>query len=262
MSLLYRLTRRLVNWRGGYRLSKLLIGYFGYSSPIEAEVLGNRMILDPQDHVCRSLLYYPQIFDVEERAALVPEIQEGDVFVDAGAHYGLYSLLAARRGARVLSIEADPETFARLEHNIAINRIQNIVAVNAGISDRPERLKLYRNEALGDRSGHSFVPGGGREDSVEVECGPLPDIMAAHGFDRCDVLKVDVEGFEYRVIEPFLERSKHPPRIVFIEYYPRRNTGDILALLQNHGYRLERKARANYLFRRGGEGNRTSVTGH
>ena len=28
--------------------------------------------------------------------------------------------------------------------------------------------------------------------------------MKAHGFDSCDVLKIDVEGFEYPVLKPLL----------------------------------------------------------
>lgn len=251
--LLYRLTRRLVEWRGGYRASNFLIGRFGRSAPLEAEVLGFRMLLDPRDSVCRNLLYYPQIVDAKERAALVPQIRPGDAVVDAGAHYGFYSLLAAKRGAKVLCIEADPMTFARLRHNIALNRADNISAVNVGISDRRERLKLFRDTARGDHSAHSFMPGGERADSIEIDCAPLAEIMEQQGFTRCDVLKVDVEGFEYRILKPFFESSKIRPRLILVEYYPHRNTGDVPALLDNQGYRLDGKFSANYFFSRAAE---------
>ncbi|MGH7812638.1 MAG: FkbM family methyltransferase [Candidatus Binataceae bacterium] len=248
--MLYRVTRRLIEWRGGYRTSNFLIRRFGGKKPLEVDVLGFRMLLDPKDRICGFLLYYPQWFDAEERAALIPQIRPEDFVVDAGAHYGFYSLLAAKRVAGVLSIEADPRTFARLRHNLALNHAENVSAVNIGISDRGERLKLYCDDALGNQSAHSFVAGRGREDAIEVDCLPLAEIMETQGFTRCDVLKIDVEGFEYRVLKPFFEQSKIRPRLILTEYYPDWNTGDVPALLKDYGYRLERKVWANYLFSR------------
>ncbi|MGD1027188.1 FkbM family methyltransferase [Candidatus Binatus soli] len=248
MILLSRLTRRLIEWRGGYRAAQVLIGLLGGVTPVEAEVLGLRMWLDPRDYACRMLLYYPQLYEPAERAALLPQIRPEDVVIDVGAHFGFYSLLASKRAASVLSIEADPKTFRYLERNLAMNRAANVRAVQAGVSDRRERLKLFGNDALGDLSGHSFVPGDGRNDAVEVQCFPLIDIMKAQGFDHCDVLKIDVEGFEYRVLKPLFEQAAFRPRLVLVEYYEQRNTGDVLTLLRNQGYQLSLQTGRDYLF--------------
>ncbi len=246
--LLSWLTRHLVAWRGGYRASEVLIDLFGGVTPIEAEVLDFRMWLDPKDYVCRTLLYYPQLFEPEERAAFVPQIRPEDVMIDVGAHFGFYSLLASKRAARVLSIEADPKTFRYLERNLAINGVANVRAVQAGVSDRCESLKLFGNDALGDLSVHSFLPGGGRSDAVEVRCFPLIQVMKANGFDSCDLLKIDAEGFEYRVLKPLFEQAAFRPRLVLVEYQ-QRNTGDVLTLLRNQGYQLYRHLGRDYLFR-------------
>jgi FkbM family methyltransferase len=242
------LTRRLVRWRGGYRASRLLIDFLGGVTPLEAEVMGYRMLLDPKDHVCSNLLYYPQLFEPEECAALLPQIRPEDVVVDVGAHVGFYSLLASKRAARVLSIEADPKTFRYLERNLAMNRATKIRALQAGVSDRCETLKLFSDDALGDLSAHSFMPGWGRSDAVEVECFPLIQLMKAQGFDSCDVLKIDVEGFEYRVLKPLFDQTEIRPRLVLVEYYEKRNSGDVRALLDSQGYHLYRQIGRDYLF--------------
>ncbi len=243
------LTRRLIGHRGGYRASQLLIQIFGATgSAVETDVFGFRMLVDPKDHACRALLYYPQLYEAAERAALLPQIRPGDVVVDVGAHFGVYSLLASKRAAKILSIEADPATFGYLERNLAMNGASNVTAVQAGVSDRRESLSLYGNNVTGDRSGHSFVPGWGRNDKTEVQCYPLPEIMAAHGFGTCDVLKIDVEGFEYRVLAPLIEQSRIRPRVILVEYFETRNTGDVRILLRDHGYHLSRQIGRDYLF--------------
>ena len=242
------LTRRLVSWRGGYRTSQILIDHLAGVTPLEADVLGFRMLLDPKDHVCSNLLYYPQLFEPEECAALLSQIRPEDVVIDVGAHIGFYSLLASKRAARVLSIEADPKTFRYLERNLATNGIANVCAVQAGVSDRCECLKLFSNDTRGDLSAHSFMPGWGRSDAVEVECFPLLQLMMAHGFDSCDVIKIDVEGFEYRVLKPLFEQAAFRPRLVLVEYYEKRNSGDVRALLGSHGYQLQRQIGRDYLF--------------
>ncbi|HUO04951.1 MAG TPA: FkbM family methyltransferase [Candidatus Binataceae bacterium] len=255
VKLLSAVTRRLIMWRGGLRISKLLIKLFGNSDPVEVEVLGFKMVLDPRDRMCLPLIYYPPLFEAGESAAFFPQIRPGDVVLDAGAHFGFYSLMAERCGAKVLSIEADPRTFRFLKYNLAANRSTNVCAVQVGISDRHETLQLFGNLELGDRSAHTFVPGSGRHDAIEVQCLPLAEILAANGFDRCDLLKMDVEGFEYRVLKPFLEQTKIRPRLILVEYYEHRNTGDVRALLQEHGYRLERQIWANYVFTLAGKEN-------
>ena len=115
-----------------------------------------------------------------------------------------------------------------------------------GVSDRRESLRFFRDKNLEDRSGHSFVPGWGREDSIAIECFPLSEILTNHGLSGCDVLKIDVEGFEFRVLKPFLEQCR--PRLVLTEYFESRNTGDVRLLLKSNGYRLERQIGRDYLF--------------
>ena len=46
-----------------------------------------------------------------------------------GANIGIYTLLAAKRGARVFAIEADPKTVEMLRRNIHLNGFDHRVTV-------------------------------------------------------------------------------------------------------------------------------------
>src|SRR5215471_19195745 len=51
-------------------------------------------------------------------------LEPGDVFVDGGAHVGLFTLVAARRvgpGGRVIAFEPSPANRQRLLDNVALN---------------------------------------------------------------------------------------------------------------------------------------------
>src|SRR4051812_24946312 len=49
------------------------------------------------------------------------DLAPGDVVVDLGANQGIFSLLAAQKGARVFAIEPDARTFGVLQRNIDRN---------------------------------------------------------------------------------------------------------------------------------------------
>jgi FkbM family methyltransferase len=220
--------------------------------PVIAVVRGLSMQLDPSENVDGQLLFQPQLYDRRELDALAGHLRPGDTFVDVGAHIGLYSLFAASRvgpSGRVVAVEADPVNASRLRANVARNAGLSalVEVVEAGVSDRDEVLRLGLNTA-GNRSGNSFLNDG--PDAVEVRCRPLAEILRAAGVDRVDAMKMDIEGFEYRVLEPFFEHAPAPlwPRMLILEYQPAwdaRAGGSSLGLALARGYRERVRAGIN-----------------
>ena len=92
------MTRRLPRVRGAGRILDLAKRVYTRKRrpPVVADVLGSRMVLDPGEFVDRSLLFGPQFYDRVERRLMRERLRPGDVFVDVGAHIGLYSLVAAQ----------------------------------------------------------------------------------------------------------------------------------------------------------------------
>jgi FkbM family methyltransferase len=248
------LTRRLPKVRGPGVLGELVKGFYlrKRREIEEADVLGFRMRLDPHEFVDRALLFCPQLYDHYEIAFLSKHIQPGDVFFDVGAHIGFYSLVAAKavgRSGNVVAIEADPYNYEQLKLNLRLNCVENVRALNIGVSDNRETLRLGIN-SFGNRAGNSFLSKG--PGAVSVECYPFSEIITMAQVNKISAAKFDIEGFEYRVLSQFFAEaaSRYYPRFIIVEQDPgweARGAGNAIALLKNQGYRVHWSGKWNYV---------------
>ncbi len=152
---------------------------------------GAALLLCHRNYVDRQIALYGD-FEREQIDVLLHRIAEGgcDLFIDVGANIGLYTVLVAKRGVRVLAFEPDPRNLDQLRANILIN----------GVADRVET----RAVALSDRSGEApFAPapagstGQSRlaaAGSARVTTAALDDLLTVAG--QRLVLKIDIEGHE------------------------------------------------------------------
>lgn len=212
--------------------------------PFDIEAEDIRLRAYPgENHSDRVALARGRLPDRDERAAIAPFLSEGGVFVDVGANVGLYSLWAARLigpGGSVVAVEPHPGIRARLAFNVAANRLVNIRIVPAGIGEAPGTARLH-SSAGGNVGQSSLIEDVAfrSAESFEVPVRPLLDVVVEAGLTRIDVLKVDVEGYEDRVVVPFLEACPEHllPRAVLIETdVAERWTSDCLAALHRREY--------------------------
>jgi FkbM family methyltransferase len=138
------------------------------------------------------------------------------VFLDIGAHVGHWALRAAKRCKRVIAIEANPETATRLRENIALNDLTNVTVHAVAAWDEETELSLFSAHGH-SRDGTANVIGGRPN---EVEVGKVPavrlDVLLASE-PRIDVIKIDVEGVDIRVLHGLTTLlDRHQPRL-FIE---------------------------------------------
>ncbi len=164
------------------------------------------MEVDPCEVVGGNLAFIPQLYDRWERALVRDLLPSNGVFVDVGSNIGAYALWAAAslgKGGRVLALEADPDNYALLTKNIEINRQQAVVTcILGGVADANHTLRFYKN-TKGNRGGHSFVGSG--DQFLDIQCRPLLEILETHQVAQVDFMKLDIEGFEERVLSRFFE---------------------------------------------------------
>lgn len=140
--------------------------------------------------------------DPNEFAFLERALAPGQVFVDAGANDGLYSLFASRKlGDRgtVLAIEPSARELARLKGHLELNRAGNVRVVAAALGAAPgrARLRLADEGHAGQNTFGTFGYEATRQAGTEeVAVERLDDVLAREGIGRVDVLKLDVEGAE------------------------------------------------------------------
>lgn len=181
-----------------------------------------RMRLDPCEVVGGNLAFIPQLYDRWERKVLRKHLPLGGVFVDVGSNIGAYAFWAATcvgPNGKILALEADPENYALLQENVALNEFDNVIMSRlGGVADKPETLRFYKN-TCGNRGGHSFIGSG--DGYVEIQCETLATIINASSLNGIDVMKLDIEGFEERVLRQYFsdipELSPLRPKYLLVE---------------------------------------------
>jgi len=196
----------------------------------------------------RGALFNPD-YNLEELDFLRARTPIGGVFVDVGANVGTYAMVLARHvgaSGKVIAIEPHPVTHARLAFNCGASHFTQVhlVAAAAGPSDGELMI-----ETDGDNLGASHIVSGDRPgNALKVPSLRLQRILGDAGADRVDALKIDVEGFEDRVLTGFFKDAPQSlwPRAVVIEHLSRNEwLQDCIAAMRARGYVETGRTRSN-----------------
>ncbi len=178
------------------------------------------------------------------------------VFLDIGANVGAYALFvaaAAGPGARVLAVEPQPDIFDKLTYNIAQNPFGSVKAVACAVADKAGEMTLFVDPRNRGESSLKVV-GTNEGAAIRVPAVSLLDLVRGEGLTRLDAVKLDVEGAEDLILEPFLRQAPSSlyPRLLIVEDGTDLWQTDLAALLTRHGYRRIAKTRLNLVFEREG----------
>lgn len=234
-------------------------GMRGVHPPVDVEAMGARFRLYPFDNVCeRRILFTPQYFDAAERALLHDRLMQagpGAVFMDVGANAGGYALAVAMTvpGTTVLAIEPLPEIFERLIGNIRQNIGSGVKAIACAVSDRDGEATLFIDSRNRGETGLKFVRPTEHSDGVlQVPAKALLTIAREENLKRIDAVKMDVEGAEDIILEPFFRDAPANlwPGLLILGNAKGRWQIDLPGLLAEKGYTLIARTRLNLVFER------------
>ena len=186
------------------------------------------MIVDTSD-ISGQMLATSGIWEPHVSAAMQNLLTSGDICVDVGASIGYFTLMASKlvgTAGHVYALEPSPETFAKLESNLALNDAPNVTAlrVAAGASEGYALLSMPPRENAGKASIVGRVgdplPGGRDSNRVtRVSMRALDSLITPVEWHKVRVVKIDVEGYEVealRGLEPTFESGYKPTLIVEI----------------------------------------------
>jgi FkbM family methyltransferase len=207
-----------------------------------------RFLIDPVSNLGDSLASSGE-YEPEMRRTLERFLAPGCVFVDIGANEGYFSVMGRKLvggNGKVVAVEPQSRLLPILQENFRLNGVTAIQLVHGAVSNAPGKARLHISPDTNtgssslDQSTSYSLP------TEQTEVMTMAELFSRQGVDRADLVKMDIEGFEYEAILGSRElfsagRIKafalelHPPRI------ERRGlkVADITSFLTEAGYALE-----------------------
>lgn len=188
----------------------------------------------------RNLVFRGMDEDPKLISVLIDRLKPGDTFVDVGANCGSFSLAAARTvgtTGRALAIEPNPIMIPRLQFNVDINHMNNIISIIPyAVADREEERPFYSNYR---QLGNSALIPKSVSQKCMVKTKALLNILTNAGIESIDVMKVDIEGTEYDALNPFFNRAPRglwPQHILIENHCKCSDENEVISLLNRLGY--------------------------
>lgn len=160
--------------------------------------------------------------------------------------------LVKRFGCKIVLLDPSPTGVKTMERKG--NQIPQLQYLQMGVAGKCGVLKL----APPPEGGISWFAGENRGNTIEVPATDVETLMKKNGHDHIDLLKLDIEGCEYEVIDHILERKLRIRQICAdfdYGYVPGvRRSQAIRAMLKLafHGYKLICQDGGNHTFLRPG----------
>lgn len=237
---------------------KLLLGIVEYTDTLRLKKFTNeqlailtqnnisfKLYISPRNGFIDNYIYLYGVYESFILEILKNNLSEGMTYVDIGANIGQHSMFAASivgKTGSVYAFEPIPHVYDQLTRSAYANDFTTIItAKNFALGEKEQTETLYiSNKNIG---GSSLVnkEEGNEKITVTIKNGdsellPLP---------RVDMIKIDVEGYEYEVLSGIQKTiAKHKPCILiefsgyFYETEKKEHGKKILQLLKNNDYKI------------------------
>jgi FkbM family methyltransferase len=227
--------------------------FFAWTSqPFVARTVFGAPIEGNTRDLIQKYIYYFGAWEPNLTQWVQGRLKPGDTFIDVGANIGYFTLLASKfvgPSGRVVSIEASPTIFERLERNVARAGARNVRAINRAVFDKRGTVDIY--QASDDNIGRTTILATPEyEVECQVEAEPLCELLRAEEAQNARIVKIDIEGATWFAIADLqkLLPSMRPDLEIVAEIDPEplarfgKQPEDILRMFESagfHAYRLE-----------------------
>jgi FkbM family methyltransferase len=199
--------------------------YFPYlSSPNQsAEIVtmraGFQLYLKPVE-LLQAHLYLFGTYELPTTNFVHQFLKTGDVVLDIGANIGYMSFFFSQcvgASGKVYAFEPEQKNHQALLDNIALNKSHNIVIQRLAATDIAKTLKLYL--AQDNFGAHSTVFNDETltENYEEILGIPLDTFVQEKQIDKITLVKIDVEGAEYEVLQGMKQILKQQRPVLIVE---------------------------------------------
>jgi FkbM family methyltransferase len=189
---------------------------------------------DDLNMMCRENLKF---WESSSRQIFSELAKESSFVIDVGSYTGIYTLIASKsnKNVRTISFEPNPLIFRALEKNLKLNRIKNARIEKLALDNESGRDFLYLNHEVYS-SAASIIETNFNHEKYEVEKSTLDSYFEQNENLSVDLMKIDVEGLETRILEGSHKvLSKFSP-IVLMEALTKEAKDSQFSFLKNLNY--------------------------
>ena len=183
------------------------------------------------------------------------------VTLDVGSYIGFYSLIAAHanHNGRVCSFEPLPDVFERLQKNIALNKLSNVLTVPSAVGDIDGTAEFFSTSTpmpCSSSLSFDFMRSADLLSSFPVPVITLDRFVRDNGLSGVDLVKIDTESTEPQVLRGMMETIRRDHPLIICEVLMGRGSEEFLQeIVDSIGYHA-------YLLTPGGPILRDRIEGH
>jgi len=172
------------------------------------------------EHIDREIFYFgayaPGELSFLDYAAKALERPGGINFYDIGANVGQHSLWMSKRAARVIAFEPSAAAVRQLQGNLARNAIDNVRLFPFALGDQDMEASL--GSGLPNNAGSRSLTWTLDDQAVEtVAVRQGEAVFRDHDLPPIHLLKIDVEGFEKKVLSGLAPRLAQDRPVIMME---------------------------------------------
>jgi FkbM family methyltransferase len=165
---------------------------------------------------------------------------------------GYYSIMSSNYGFNsIYAFEPLPKMIFRIEENIKINELNNLIKIIPfALGDANKKITIF--EKHNNIGGSSILNNQNFSQSLEVNMITLNQFVDNYSLSHIDVLKIDVEGYEDRVLMPFFRSNNILiyPKLIIIEHSSSNDWNEnVIEWMLNNGYSQEFRTRGNTILK-------------
>ena len=136
---------------------------------------------------------------------------------DIGANTGNHTLFLATQCERVIAFEPYAPVRKQMLDNLALNRIGNVTVYPVGLGDEDSELAYFEADPSSQGEGTFVSAGAAKQTSLILPVRRGDDLLAREELPAINILKLDVEGFDARVLSGLQNRLSTDRPVVLME---------------------------------------------
>jgi len=180
--------------------------------------------------------------DAYERSTIklfIKLLRYSDSVFDIGANIGIYALIAAidNPNRNVYAFEPVPRVFDYLKKNVEINRLHNLQIDSSAITNYDGNISIYIPPQDIPVSASTLQGFRNTSEVITVRALTLDTFIAVNNISRVDLIKIDTEATEHRVIEGAKTILKRDEPIIICEVLKGRTELFLHSIMDRLGYK-------------------------